>query len=51
MEDLSVYHWLLLPLGPFIIPILLIIPGTIIALLVKVITMLVKMAKKRDNND
>lgn len=49
MEDLSVYHWLLLPLGPFIIPILLIISGTIIALLVKVITMLVKMAKKRGN--
>ncbi len=49
MEDLSVYHWLLLPLGPFIIPILLIIPGVIIALLVNVITMLVKMARKRGN--
>ena len=48
MEDLAVYHWLLLPLGPFIIPILLIIPGTIIALLVKIIIKLVKMAKKRD---
>ena len=51
MEDLSVYHWLLLPLGPFIIPILLLIPGVIIALLVKVITMVIKMARKRENND
>jgi hypothetical protein len=51
MEDLAVYHWLLLPLGPFIIPILLVIPGVIIALLVKVIIMLVKMARKRYNND
>ena len=48
MEDLAVYQWPLLPLGPFIIPILLLIPGTIIALLVKIITMLIKMAKKRD---
>ena len=46
MEFLNAAHWVLLPFGPFIIPILLIIPGTIIALLVKVITMLVKMAKK-----
>lgn len=47
MEDLSVYHWLLLPLGPFIIPFLLIIPGVIIALLVNIIMKLIKMSKKR----
>ena len=51
MEFLNAVHWILLPFGPFIIPILLLIPGIIIALLVKVIIMLVKMARKRENND
>lgn len=46
MEDLSVYHWLLLPLGPFIIPILLAIPGTLIALFVALIVKLTKRFRK-----
>ena len=49
MEDfLNTAHWLLLPFGPFILVVLVAIPGVIIALLVKIIIKLVKMAKKRD---
>ena len=40
---------LLIPFGPFILVILVAIPGVIIALLVKIIIKLIKMAKKRDN--
>jgi len=49
MEDfLNTAHWLLIPFGPFILVVLVAIPGVIIALLVKIIIKLVKMAKKRD---
>ena len=49
MEDfLNTAHWLLLPFGPFILVVLVAIPGVIIALLVNIIIKLVKMAKKRD---
>ena len=49
MEDfINTAHWLLIPFGPFILVILVAIPGVIIALLVKIIIKLVKMAKKRD---
>jgi hypothetical protein len=50
MEDfLNTAHWLLLPFGPFILVILFAIPVAIIALLVKIIIMLIKMAKNREN--
>ena len=49
MEDfLNAAHWLLLPFGPFILVIMVAIPGVIIALLVKIIIKLIKMAKKRE---
>jgi len=49
-EDwINAYHWLLLPFGPFILVILVAIPGVIIALLVKIIVKLIKMAKKRES--
>ena len=49
MEDfLNTAHWLLIPFGPFILVILVAIPGVIIALLVNIIIKLVRMAKKRD---
>lgn len=49
MEDfLNTAHWLLLPFGPFILVILVAIPGVIIALLVKIIAKLIKMSKKRE---
>ena len=49
MEDfLNTAHWLLLPFGPFILVIMVAIPGVIIALLVKIIIKLIKMAKKRE---
>jgi hypothetical protein len=48
MEDfLNTAHWLLLPFGPFILIVLLAIPCAIIALLVKIIIKLIKMARKR----
>jgi hypothetical protein len=40
---------LLIPFGPFILIVLLAVPCVIIALLVKIIIKLIKMAKKRDN--
>jgi len=50
MEDfLNTAHWLLIPFGPFILVILVAIPGVIIALLVKIIVKLIKMAKKRES--
>jgi hypothetical protein len=50
MEDfLNTAHWLLLPFGPFILVILVAIPGVIIALLVKIIVKLIKMAKKKES--
>ena len=50
MEDfLNTAHWLLIPFGPFILVILVAIPGIIIALLVKIIVKLIKMAKKRES--
>jgi hypothetical protein len=50
MEDfLNTAHWLLLPFGPFILVVLVAIPGVIIALLVNIIIKLIKMAKKREN--
>jgi hypothetical protein len=49
MEDfLNTAHWLLLPFGPFILIVLLAIPCAIIALLVKIIIKLIKMARKRE---
>lgn len=49
MEDfLNTAHWFLLPFGPIILVILVAIPGVIIALLVKIIVKLIKMAKKRE---
>ena len=50
MEDfLNTAHWLLIPFGPFILVILVAIPGVIIALLVKIIVKLIKLAKKRES--
>ena len=50
MEDfINTAHWLLIPFGPFILVILVAIPGVIIALLVNIIIKLIKMAKKREN--
>jgi hypothetical protein len=50
MEDfLNTAHWFLLPFGPFILVVLVAIPGVIIALLVKIIVKLIKMAKKRES--
>ena len=50
MEDfLNTAHWLLIPFGPFILVIVVAIPGVIIALLVKIIVKLIKMAKKRES--
>jgi hypothetical protein len=50
MEDfLNTAAMLLIPFGPFILIVLLAIPIAIIALLVKIIIKLIKMAKKRDN--
>ena len=50
MEDfINTAHWLLIPFGPFILVILVAIPGVIIALLVKIIVKLIKMAKKRES--
>ena len=47
MEDfINTAHWLLIPFGPFILIILIAIPGVIIALLVKIIIKLIKMSKK-----
>jgi hypothetical protein len=43
---LNAVHWVLLPFGPII---LIGIFGTIISLLVKIITMLLKMARKLGN--
>ena len=51
MEDLNAAHWVLLPFGPFAIIILFAIPGVIIALLWAIIIKLIKMARKRYNND
>ncbi len=49
MEDfLNTAHWLLLPFGPFILVVLVAIPGVIIALLVKIIVKLTKMFRKRE---
>ena len=46
-EDfLNTAAMLLIPFGPFILVILVAIPGVIIALLVKIISKLIKMAKK-----
>ena len=43
MEDfLNTAHWLLLPFGPFILVILIAIPGTLIALFVALIVKLIK---------
>ena len=48
MEDwINTYHWLLLPLGPFILVILVAIPGAIIALSVFLIAKLIKAWKAR----
>ena len=47
MEDfINTAHWLLIPFGPFILVVLIAIPGVIIALLVKIIIKLIKMSKK-----
>jgi hypothetical protein len=49
MEDfLNTAAMLLIPFGPFILIVLLAIPCTIIALLVKIIIKIIKMAKKRE---
>ena len=48
MEDfLNTSHWLLLPFGPFILVILVAIPGILIALLVALIKKLIKICKDR----
>jgi hypothetical protein len=50
MEDfINTAAMLLIPFGPFILIVLLAIPITIIALLVKIIVKLIKMAKKRES--
>ena len=49
-EDfLNTAAMLLIPFGPFILVIMVAIPGVIIALLVKIIFKLIKMAKKRES--
>jgi len=49
MEDfLNTAAMLLIPFGPLILVILVAIPGVIIALLVKIISKFIKMAKKED---
>jgi hypothetical protein len=49
MEDfLNTAHWLLIPFGPFILVILVAVPCAIIALLIKIIIKIIKMAKKRE---
>jgi hypothetical protein len=49
MEDfLNTAAMLLIPFGPLILVILVAIPGVIIALLVKIISKLIKMTKKED---
>jgi hypothetical protein len=49
MEDfLNTAAMLLIPFGPLILVILVARPGVIIALLVKIISKLIKMAKKED---
>jgi len=49
MEDfLITAAMLLIPFGPFILIVLLAIPCAIIALLVKIIIKLIKMARKRE---
>jgi hypothetical protein len=48
-EDfLNTAAMLLIPFGPFILVVLVAIPGLIIALLVKIISKLIKMAKNLD---
>jgi hypothetical protein len=43
MEDfINTYHWFLLPFGPFILVVLVAIPGILIALLVALIVKLIK---------
>jgi hypothetical protein len=49
-EDfLNTAAMLLIPFGPFILVVLVAIPGVILALLVKIISKLIKMAKKRES--
>jgi hypothetical protein len=44
MEDfINTVHWFLLPFGPFILVVLVAIPGILIALLVALIKKLIKM--------
>jgi hypothetical protein len=50
MEDfINTAAMLLIPFEPFILVILVAIPGVIIAVLVKIIVKLIKMAKKRES--
>jgi hypothetical protein len=49
MEDfINTAAMLLIPFGPFILVILVAIPCAIIALLIKIIIKLIKMARKRE---
>jgi len=48
MEDfLNTAHWLLIPFGPFILVVLVAIPGILIALLVAFIKKLIRMWKDK----
>jgi hypothetical protein len=50
MEDfINTAAMLLIPFGPFILIVLLAVPCAVVALLIKIIIKIIKMAKKRNN--